>query len=128
MRFLKDNDNNPIGNVLNSGKNNNFMVVLRLRNLCIEIFKSLTKISPTYMNKIFIPESRTRPVRKQHINNLKTVNVKTSTFGTNSIRSLGPKVWNKLPSHMKCNESLSDFKIKIKQWDGITCLCNECNK
>ena len=43
MRFLQDNDNNPNGNILNSEKNNNFMVVLRLRNLCVEIFKSLTK-------------------------------------------------------------------------------------
>ena len=83
MRFFQDIDNNPNGN---SEKNNNFMVVLRLRNLCVEIFKSLAKISPTYMNKIFLPESRTRPVRKQHINNLKTVSVKTSTFGINSIR------------------------------------------
>ena len=83
MRFLQDIDNNP-----NSEKNNNFIVVLRLRNLCVEIFKSLAKISPTYMNKIFLPESRTRPVRKQHINNLKTVSVKTSTFGINSIRFL----------------------------------------
>ena len=67
------------------------------------------------MNKIFLPESRTRPVRKQHINNLKTVSVKTSMFGLNSISSLGPKVWNKLPSHMKCNENLSDFKKIIKK-------------
>ena len=65
------------------------------------------------MNKIFIPESRTRPVRKQHINNLKTVNVKTSTFGINGTRSLGPKVWNKLPFHMKCNESLSINQLSI---------------
>ena len=56
MRFLQDIDNNPNGN---SEKNNNFMVVLRLRNLCVEIFKSLAKISPTYMNKIFLPESHT---------------------------------------------------------------------
>ena len=85
MHFLKDNDNNPNGNVLNSEKNNYFMVFLRLRNLCAEI-------SPTYMNKTFLPESsRTRPVRKQHINKLKTVSVKTSTFGIISIRSLGPK-------------------------------------
>ena len=39
MRFLQDNDNNPNGNVLNSGKNNHFMVVLRLRNLCVEILE-----------------------------------------------------------------------------------------
>ena len=92
MRFLQDNDNNTNGN---SKKNNNLIVVLQLRNLFVEIFKSLAKISPTYMNKIFLPESRTRPVRKHHINNLETVSVKTSTFGINSIRFLGPKVWNK---------------------------------
>ena len=80
------------------------------------------------MNKIFLPESRTRPVRKQHINNFKTVSVKTSTFGINSIRFLRPKVWNKLPSHMKCRENLSDFKKIIKKMDGTICLCNECNK
>ena len=76
------------------------------------------------MNKIFLPESRTRHMRKQHINNLKTFSVKTSTFRINSVCSLGPKV----SSHMKCNENLSDFKKIIKKWDGNTCLCNECNK
>ena len=37
MRCLQDNDNNPNGNVLNNEKNNQFIFVLRLRNVCVEM-------------------------------------------------------------------------------------------
>ena len=41
----------------------NFMEVLRLRNLCIEIFKILRNISPSFMKDIFCFEETDRPMQ-----------------------------------------------------------------
>ena len=70
------------------------------------------------MKDIFQLRISGRPVRMQHRNNLTVKTRKTVTFGTNSISSLGPKIWN----------SLVAFKQMIKKWDGTKCLCDECNR
>ena len=45
-------------------------------------------------------------------------------FGEKSLRVLGPKIWNRLPPHIKNAENLSAFKRLIKTWDGVSCKCN----
>ena len=70
------------------------------------------------MKDIFQLRLTDRPVRAQNTNNLKVETRKTVAFGTNSISSLGPKIWNNLPYHLKCTESLAVFKQIIKKWDG----------
>ena len=77
------------------------------------------------MKDIFQLRLTDRPVRAQNTNNLKVETRKTVAFGTNSISSLGPKIWNNLPYHLKCSESLAVFKQKIKKWDGTKCLCDK---
>ena len=54
--------------------------------------------------------------------------MKTATFGTKILTSLGPKVWNSLPTHLKWCEHLPVFKKMIKQWDGTKCLCDKCKE
>ena len=75
------------------------------------------------MKEIFELAVKQRPVRQQHINNLKTTYVRTTTFGTKSLTVLGPNVWNKLPTHLKSAKNLFDFKNIIKEWDGESCSC-----
>ena len=48
------------------------------------------------------------------------------TFGSNSLKALGPKIWNNLPTEMKSAENISNFKRLMKNWDGIRCNCNVC--
>ena len=79
------------------------------------------------MKNIFQRYDNDRPVRSQHLNNLKVPRVNQETFGTNSLTSLGPKIWNNLPIHLKCSENLISFKEMIKNWDGRNCKCNVCN-
>ena len=81
----------------------------RLRSLCIEVFKTINDLNPSFMKDIFQLRISGRPVRMQHRNNLTVKTRKTVTFGTNSISSLGPKIWNSLPPHLKCSESLVAF-------------------
>ena len=48
------------------------------------------------------------------------------TFGSNSLRSLGPQIKNGLPNEIKSAENLNSFKHMIKKWDGPKCKCNAC--
>ena len=43
------------------------------------------------------------------------------TFGTNSLNSYGPKIWNALPFNIKTAENLKSFKTLIKKWNGASC-------
>ena len=54
------------------------------------------------MKNIFQQYETDRPVRSQHLNNLKVFRVNQETFRTNSLTLLGPKIWNNLPIHLKC--------------------------
>ena len=80
------------------------------------------------MKDIFQFQENKRSVRQQNINNLTIKTFRTSTFGSNSLSSLGPKVWNTLPFHLKCSESLTTFKNMIKKWNGSKSCCNICQK
>ena len=73
------------------------MEIRGLRTLVVEIFKTINEINPPYMKKIFIPKENTKVKQNDII--VKRIN--TSRFGTQSLRSLGPKIWNNLPSNIK---------------------------
>ena len=100
LRFLLD-DNDSTYEELLVKSNNNFMSVKRLKVLCTEIYKTLKNLNPSYMSDIFqFPESN-RPVRSQNLNNLSVPKRRSHRFGTKCLTSLGPKIWNNLPAHMK---------------------------
>ena len=127
LRFLHNDTETSYDNLL-SKTNKNCMSIYRLRSLCIEVFKTINELNPSFMKDIFQLRINGRPVRTQNINNLTVETRQTVTFGTNSISYLGPKIWNNLPYHLKCSESLVDFKRMIKKWNGSKCLCDECSK
>ena len=125
LRFLyKDYESDYSELLARAGKTP--MNVYRLRTLCTEVYKSINHLSPSYMANIFQPWVTERPVRTQNINNFKVVNINQTTFGTHSIKSLGPRIWNSLPGHLKSCENLNYFKEMIKNWDGNKCHCNIC--
>ena len=73
------------------------MEIRRLRTLAIEIFKTLNEINPPYMKNIFRPKENAK-VRQ---NDIIVKRTNTSRFSAQSLRSLGPKIWNNLPSNIK---------------------------
>ena len=101
------------------------MLVSRQRIPCIEIFKTLNKLNPTFMNDIF--SVRTSNYSSRNPNNLNHFRPNQVTFGSNSLRAMGPKIWNCLPNELKSAENLKSFKNLIKLWDGLTCKCNACH-
>ena len=53
---------------------------------------------------------------------------RTVHFGTESISSLAPKIWEIVPNELKHAESLHIFKDKIKTWTTEKCPCRLCKK
>ena len=79
LRFLNDDNESSYEELLiQTGKNS--MNVNRLKSLCIEMFKTINDMNPYYLKEIFELAVKQRPVRQQHIYNLKTISVRTTTF------------------------------------------------
>ena len=78
------------------------------------------------MKEIFELRLCSRPVREQYKLNLNILRRRQVTFGTKSLESLGPKIWNNLPYHIKSAENLNVFKNLFKKWNGSFCSCNVC--
>ena len=52
--------------------------------------------------------------------------INSVSYGENSVRYLGPKIWNIIPRELKCLESLDKFKSAIKTWIPLRCPCRLC--
>ena len=102
------------------------MKVNRLRSLCIEIYKSINNINPTYMSEIFKLRKTRRVVRSNYKLNLDVPTINQVSFGDKSLRYYGPKIWNSLPFHIKSSENLEVFKNIIKNWSGVSCKWKMC--
>ena len=53
-------------------------------------------------------------------------NTKTVGYGLQTLRCLGPKIWNIIPNDLKNIPSLPIFKNKISKWTPINCPCRLC--
>ena len=100
------------------------MQVARQRTLCIEIFKTINNLNPPFMQSIF--SSRTSKHPSRNPNNLNHFRPNQVTFGSKSLKAMGPQIWNCLPNELKSADNLNKFKSMIKQWDGPSCKCNVC--
>ena len=53
-------------------------------------------------------------------------NPKSVRFGTETLRTLGPKIWNFIPTEIKNISSLSSFKDTVRKWIPVNCPCRLC--
>ena len=65
--------------------------VSNYRSLCIEIFKTLNDINPSFIKGIFKLRMTNRPTREKYKLNLEIPKSNQVRFGTKSLRYLGPK-------------------------------------
>ena len=99
------------------------MEVRRLRNLALEIFKTLNGQNPSFMKNLFSKSTNSR----RRAFDLYIPSRNTVTFGDNSVRCLGPHIWNLLPNKIKAETSYNIFKKFINTWYGPTCTCSLCS-
>ena len=77
------------------------MNLRRQRTLCIEVYKTVNKLNPGYMNDIFKLRNRDRLTREKYELNLEISKPNQTTFGTRSLRSYYQKKWSALLYHIK---------------------------
>ena len=59
-------------------------------------------------------------------NHLQLPVAKTTTYGLENIEYRGCLLWSTLPKEIRDSNTLSEFKRKIKQWNGNSCTCRLC--
>ena len=82
------------------------MEIKRLRCLALKIFKTVNNLNAYYMKEIFSKTTNLthRPLDINFHQN------KTTKHGSNSLRNLGPHIWNSLPSEIKKKMAYKKFK------------------
>ena len=63
---------------------------------------------------------------RSEASHFKRENVKSTHYGIQSVRHLGPKIWNIVPQNIRESSSLNEFKSLIKFWKPDTCPCRLC--
>ena len=96
-----------------------------LQILATEIFKVKNSLAPEIMTEVF-------EIKEPHCNlhseasYFKRENVKSTHYGIQSMRHLGPKIWKIVPQNIRESSSLNEFKILIKFCKHDTCPCRLC--
>ena len=94
-----------------------------IHTLCLELYKVAWGISPQIMRLVF----PTKPnINYPWENIFQTCNIKTVTWGSESLSHLGPKIWSLIPLSLKKIPVLHKFKKKIKLWKPVNCPCRIC--
>ena len=96
----------------------------RLRKLSIEVYKILTQNSQNFLTDLF--ERKETPYILRDNDKRVQPAYNTTTYGKNSLRYQGAKLWNSLPITIKEATTLSQFKRLIKTWLGPSCSCSIC--
>ena len=72
-----------------------------------------------FVNKTYDLLNNRMLVRKRNI---------TIFYGTESLSSLAPRIWELLPKSYRDETEVSQFKTKTKTWTTSQCLCRLCKK
>ena len=88
------------------------------------MFKSQKGLSPIIMQQVFPKRVIKYNLRSQTDYN--SSGTGTVHKGTESLRSLGPKVWNLIPQDIKESESLDIFYSNIKKLTPSNRPCKLC--
>ena len=95
-----------------------------LQRLATEMFKVKKQLCPEPIQKLFPLQTASYDFRNKR--QWEVANVKTVSYGTETIRYRGPKTWELLPAEIKESNTLTEFKAKIKRWKPIGCECRLC--
>ena len=93
-----------------------------LQVLVTEIYKVKNGIAPEIMKDIFELQNPSYNLRST-CNQFRRENIKTVHYGLQSVRYIGPKIWELVPNNIKYCDSLSKFRKLIKSWRLESCPC-----
>ena len=107
--------------------NKNKTVSIHQKNLQVlatEILKAKLNISPEISKELFFFNVRNYNFRSQ--STLKRIKTNYVYFGSESLSSLAPKIWDLVPDSFKNENSLERFKNRVKTWTTDKCSCRIC--
>ena len=94
-----------------------------VQTLCIELYKVAWGVAPQIMRLVF----PTKPnISYPWENIFQTCNIRTVTWGSESVSHLGPKIWSLMPLSLKKIPVLHKFKKEIRLWKPDKCPCRIC--
>ena len=95
-----------------------------LQTLLIEMFKTKENINPPFMREIFCERTVTYNLRNN--NEFLLPMVRTTSYGSETIKYRGQRLWLSLPQDVRNAQSINEFKKEIKSWNGTDCTCRLC--
>ena len=124
LRILYRDDMSTFKQLLNQDKS----VTIHDRNiqlLAVEMYKVKNKISPCPLSDFVSIREINYDLRQT--SDFERNKPNTVHYGTETIRILGPKIWELIPNEIKESSSISSFKTKIKDWTTEECPRSLCN-
>ena len=99
--------------------NSDTVLLTRLKNLTLDVFKSIKRLNPPYLNELF--EIKAIPYETRKSIQLVQPLRQTTTYGLRTISYTGAKLWNDLPFQIDDISELDvqDFRSILKSWKGV---------
>ena len=100
-----------------------------IQTLAKEMYCSMKRISPPFMNQVFLERETNDNVSshtRSRSNFYNFSNPRTTRYGVEALRNIGPQIWNMIPSDIKELNTLAKFKSEIKKWVPDKCPCRLC--
>ena len=98
-----------------------------IQTLAIELYKSKNGMAIDIIDDIFREKKHNGPVIRSQVD-FAVPRVKTVYKGDDSLRHLGPLIWQIVPDYLKQSGSLKQFKKDIKKWTPVHCPCRLCKE
>ena len=96
-----------------------------IQALALECYKASQNIGPSLLNDIFKVSDYHGPILRNKGPFVKS-RIGSVHFGENSLKFLGPKIWELIPNVIKDVDTLDKFKVLIKKWVPKPCPCRLC--
>ncbi|XDV37942.1 hypothetical protein PO909_007459, partial [Leuciscus waleckii] len=77
-------------------------------------YKALNGLAPVYLTDLLSPYNPSRSLRSLNSRLLVIPRISRTTKGGRAFSHLAPKLWNSLPDTVRCSDSLSQFKTRLK--------------
>ena len=118
LRFVYKDHSSSFAQLLD--KDNSFSIHERnLQKLAVEMHKVKNKLSPSFIHSIFFTTVGNYNLRKNP--DFKSEKIQTTTYGSETLKYHGTKIWDLVPEEIKVCRSLKEFKYKIKKWKPDGC-------
>ena len=96
-----------------------------IQYIATEAYKVKNGLSPIIMNDVF-QFGKNSAYEFRSGNHLQRINIQNAHFGSESIKTVGAKIWDLIPAEIKASKYLMMSKKKIKNWTPKSCPCRLC--